>query len=151
MTEKSDKSGAQLPYIGKIGEYRVLAALLEQGIEAYPAIRSNQEDYDITAIPRNDRVVRIQVKTTELNNRSTNNAISGTDKKFDFLVLVVVTDTKDKHRGVLARYFLLTHDEVTSLRGEDKLLGVSCKKNGAYEIREALMVHEDKWEKLRDA
>jgi hypothetical protein len=136
------------PYLGKVGEYRVLASLLELGIEAYPAIRSNQQDYDITAIPRRDKVVRIQVKATELDNRSTNNAISGTEREFDFLVLVVVKDTKDPGVGFSARFFILTRDEVTVLRGEDKLLGVSYRQDGEYRVREALTHHEDKWEKI---
>lgn len=144
MNTITQHAGTALPYIAKIGEYRVLAALLERGVEAYFAIRSNQEDYDITAIPRADKIVRIQVKATELNNRSTNNAISGTDKKYDFLVLFVVTDINKERRAVSARYFVLSRDEVASLRGAGKLFGVSRKMNGAYGIREALIEHEEK-------
>ena len=148
MNQETDLAGDRRPYLGKVGEYRVLAALLELGIEAYPAIRSNQQDYDITAITRRAKVVRIQVKTTELTNKSTNNTISGTDKQFDFLVLVVIKDTKDYDNGFPARIFILTREEVSALRGENKLLGVSYKRDGKYRVREALLVHEAKWEKI---
>jgi hypothetical protein len=150
--EVNNETGVEqerLSYLGKVGEYRVLSALLERGIEAYPAIRTNQRDYDITAIPNGDKVVRIQVKATVINNRSTNNAVSGTEKQYDFLVLVVFEDAKDDRDEFPARFFILTWDEVTAQRGEDKRFGVSRKcDNGEYRVREVLSEHESKWEKI---
>jgi len=64
-----------MKYIGKLGEYYVLASLLRENIEAYAAIKTNQPDYDITAISKNRKILRIQVKSTELNNKSTNNPV----------------------------------------------------------------------------
>lgn len=148
MNHETDGRLERIPYIGKIGEYRVLSALLERGVEAYPAIKSNQQDYDITAIIRRDKVVRIQVKTTELNNKSTNNAISGTDKEFDFLVLVVVTGTTEHQNGFSVEFLVLTHEEVAELRGQNALIGISHREGGEYKIRNQLLGHKDRWEKI---
>jgi len=49
-----------MKFVGKYGEYRVLACLLEQDIEAYPAIKTNQTDFDLTAILASGKVVREQ-------------------------------------------------------------------------------------------
>lgn len=53
-----------MKYSGRFGEYLVLTRLLQRGIEAYSAIKVNQDDYDITAIASSMRVIRIQVKAT---------------------------------------------------------------------------------------
>lgn len=79
-----------MKFIGKFGEYLVLTRLLENEVEAYPAIKVNQESYDLTAIADSGRIVRIQVKTTELHNKSTNNTVGALARDFDFLVIVVV-------------------------------------------------------------
>ncbi|NMV23280.1 hypothetical protein HKB23_12825, partial [Vibrio parahaemolyticus] len=69
-----------MKFIGKYGEHLVLSQLLKLDIEAYLAIKSNQEDYDITVVLESSRVLRIQVKTTDLHNQNTNNSISGVEK-----------------------------------------------------------------------
>ena len=79
-----------MKFIGKFGEYLVLTRLLENEVEAYPAIKVNQDSYDLTAISKSGRIVRIQVKSTDLNNKSTNNTIGALAREFDFLVVVVV-------------------------------------------------------------
>src|SRR3546814_13367782 len=78
-------------FIGKFGEYLALSRLLERGIEAYPAIKANQDSYDLTAIAASGKILRIQVKSTDLRNKSTNNIVGTLARTFDFLVVVVVT------------------------------------------------------------
>jgi hypothetical protein len=134
-----------MKYIGKYGEYLVLACLLKQDIEAYPAIRTNQPDFDLTAILENGRVVRIQVKATELNNRSTNNAIDRIDKQYDFLVVVIVGEKK------AARFFVLTKDEAMQAKDTNKQLGTTQQRNREFQVKDVLLPFENKWEKIRNA
>jgi hypothetical protein len=151
-----------MKYIGKYGEYRVLAKLLEMGVEAYPALKTNQEHYDITAILPDLRVRRIQVKATKLANASTNNAIAGVDKDYDYLVVVIVEDGEStavqENSGTpienvvateyRARFFVLKKEEVLVLKGQSKLLGVSRLKAGVSVVKESLARHEDAWRKI---
>lgn len=129
-----------MKYIGKYGEQRVLASMLAAGIETYPAIRDNQTDYDLTAILSPQRVVRLQVKTTELRNSSTNNAIDIGRVDFDFLVIVVVDDS--------TRFFVLTRDEVLEVKKTRKRLSVTRVENGEPSVREEISIHEDRWDKF---
>lgn len=133
-----------MKYIGKYGEHQVLSQLLARDIEAYLAISANQSSYDITAILGGNRVVRLQVKATELNNKSTNNPISNLDWAYDFLVLVVVLTDKS------SRFFVLTKSEVQALCGTTKKLYTTCKQGKDYMVRENIEIHEDKWEKLHE-
>jgi len=134
-----------MKYIGKYGEYCVLACLLEQDIEAYPAIKTNQPDFDITAILESGKVVRIQVKATELNNKSTNNAIDRIDKQYDFLVVVIVGENK------ATRFFIMTKAEALTEKGTNKQLGTTQQRNKEFQVKDALLSHESKWEKIADA
>lgn len=132
-----------MKYIGKFGEYLVLTKLLENGFEAYPAIKTNQDDYDLTVILNINDVARIQVKTRDLNSKSTNNSISGVDKEYDFLVVVIVGECEQ------AQAFILTKEEALNLKGENKKLSTSEKIEGASVVRADLKVYRDKWEKIK--
>lgn len=132
-------------FVGKYGEYRVLACLLEQGIEAYPAIKTNQPDFDLTAILASGKIVRIQVKTRELNNKSTNNAIDRIDMQYDFLVVVIVGEKKD------ARFFVMTKAEALTMRGSNKQLGTTQQRKKEFQVKDAFLPHENKWEKISSA
>ena len=76
-------------FIGKYGEFAVMLKLLGLEIEAYLAIKSNQDDYDITVIIDNKQVKRVQVKATDLRNKNRNNSIDGTEKNYDYLVILI--------------------------------------------------------------
>jgi len=132
-------------FIGKFGENLVLTRLLENDIEAYPAIKVNQDSYDLTAIPASKRVLRIQVKTTELNNKSTNNTIGSLAREFDYLVIVIVRGER------LADCYVLTLAEAHALRGDSKQLGVSRKVGGKSVVKSELERHKEQWGRIRDA
>ena len=127
--------------IGKYGEYRVLACLLENDIEAYPAIKTNQKDYDITAVLNSSKVVRIQVKSTQLNNKSTNNSID-VEKSYDFLVIVVFIDKAN------TSFYVLTKDEAIKAKGKNKGLGVSHKKDSRFYVKDNVSRFKDAWDKI---
>ncbi|MBD9358188.1 hypothetical protein [Methylomonas albis] len=133
-----------MKYIGKYSELLVLTKLLEQDFEAYLAIKVNQDDYDITVILENDRVVRIQVKSTDLNNTGTNNVINGIDKKYDYLILVVVNQVEK------TRIFVMTKDEAINIKGSSKGLGVTRQEQKKFLVKDEFLAHEDKWQKLLD-
>ena len=134
-----------MKFVGKYGEYRVLACLLEQDIEAYLAIKTNQPDFDLTAILASGKVVRIQVKATELNNRSTNNAIDRIDKLYDFLVVVIVGENKS------ARFFVMTKTEALAAKGTSRQLGTTQQRNKEFQVKDALLPHENRWQKIANA
>ncbi len=131
--------------IGKYGEYRVLASLLELDIEVYQAININQPDFDITAILANEKVIRIQVKSTELNNKSTNNAIAHIDKKYDFLVVVIF-----EGKGS-ARFFIMSKEEALLAKGSNKHLGVTQQQKNKSEIKDCMLQYENLWDKINNA
>jgi hypothetical protein len=137
-----------MQFIGKYGEYRVLACLLEQDIEAYSAIKTNQPDYDLTAIVKSGKILRIQVKATELKNKSTNNAIDRVDKNYDYLVVVIVDDL---HQNKSARFFIMSKTEVMAAKGSSKQLGTTQQRSKIFEVKDTLLQHESKWGKIRDA
>lgn len=134
-----------MKFIGKFGEYLALSRLLERGIEAYPAIKANQDSYDLTAIPASGKILRIQVKSTDLRNKSTNNTLGTLARTFDFLVVVVVTT------DVNADCYVLTHEEAHALRGTSKQLGVSRMKNREPVLKDELALHKEAWHRIGDA
>lgn len=134
-----------MKYVGKYGEYRVLACLIEQNIEAYPAIMTNQPDFDLTAILASGKVVRIQVKSTELNNKSTNNAITRIDKQYDFLVVVIVGEER------ATRFFVMTRAEALVAKGDNKQLGTTQMLKKEFQVKDYLLLHENKWDKIANA
>jgi len=131
--------------IGKYGEYRVLACLLERDIEAYQAININQPDFDITAILKKDKVVRIQVKSTELHNKATNNAIDRIDKSYDFLVVVIFEGEGE------ARFFVMSKAAAMTAKGTSKQLGVTQQRKKQSQVKDVLLPFEDQWGKIKNA
>ncbi|EGR1514351.1 hypothetical protein D6089_21340 [Vibrio vulnificus] len=131
--------------IGKYGEYRVLANLLELDIEAYQAINLNQPDFDITAILDSGKVVRIQVKSTELHNQATNNPIDRIDKEYHFLVVVIF-----EGQGI-ARFFVLSKEEAIMEKGTNKQLGVTQQRKKVSQVKDCLIQYEDQWNKIVNA
>nr|WP_010132461.1 hypothetical protein [Microbulbifer agarilyticus] len=126
---------------GKYGEFLVMTELLKRDIEAYQAVKINQEDYDITVVRSTSEVIRVQVKTTELQNGSTNNAISNIDKNYDILVIVIVDPSGDRH-------FVLTKDEVLREKAAGNQIYISQKTAGTPQIRQNLIQYEGQWSKI---
>ncbi|WP_147424424.1 hypothetical protein [Vogesella indigofera] len=134
-----------MKFIGKFGEYLTLTRLLENEIEAYPAIKINQDSYDITAITKSGKILRIQVKSTLLHNNSTNNTIGSLSRNFDFLVVVVI------HGERAADCYILTHAEAQTLRGNSKQLGISRKERQVSVVKSEIAQHKEQWSRIRDA
>lgn len=130
-------------FIGKFGEYIALSRLLANEIEAYPAIRSNQVDYDITAITQAGRVVRIEVKSTELHNASTNNSIGALAKTCDFLVVVVAN-------GKEADCYVLPFADAVALRGTSRELGTTQLVDREKRVKPSITVYLERWDRIRD-
>jgi hypothetical protein len=131
--------------IGKYGEYRVLACLLERDIEIYQAINITQPDFDLTAIINNQKVVRIQVKSTELHNKATNNAIDRIDKTYDVLVVVIFENEGS------SRFFIMSKDEAMKEKGDSKQLGITQQRDKQSQVKESLVKYENKWETITNA
>lgn len=105
----------------------------------------NQDSYDLTAISKSGRIIRIQVKAAELDNKSTNNTIGTLTRNFDFLLIVIV------HGERPADCYVLTHAEAHALRGTSKLLGVSRKENRISVVKRELAPHKEAWARINDA
>ena len=133
-----------MKYIEKHSEYLVLLCLLKENVEAYLAIKSNQDNYDITVVLNNESVKRIQVKSTDLHNASKNNTIKGTEKPYDFLVIVVADNGKE-------RIFILTHEEALGERGDAAQLSISKCEYGVYSVKDNLLQYENCWSKIKTA
>ena len=130
--------------IGSFGEYATLSELLRNDIEAYPAISKNQEDYDITVIVSTSNVVRLQVKTTELQNKSTNNSIKGTDKEYGFLVLVVIDNENTE-------FYVIPKNKVDEIRNNSVDLSVSQKIGCSKRVRDCFSAYKNKWDLIKTA
>lgn len=133
-----------MKFIGKYGEHLVLSKLLRIDTEAYLAIKSNQEDYDITVITDSGVVKRIQVKSTELHNKNTNNSISGIEKAYDYLVLVIIDKNED-------HIFILTHKEAQNEKGDSSKFSCSYKEKGVSKIKDDLEKYREQWQKITSA
>lgn len=112
--------------------------LLKRNFEAYMAIKLNQANYDITIVISSQKIVRVQVKSTVLQNKSTNNSIKGINKKFDYLILMIRDSNKD-------RFFVLTKAEADVERGHNTQLTTSTSSNGIFNIKQSLLRYENKW------
>lgn len=132
-----------MEFIGSYGEFAVMLKLLNHGIEAYLAIKSNQENYDITVVKDINNVKRVQVKATDLRNKNTNNSIDGTEKNYDYLV-IVIHDSDDKSD----RFFILNKIEADIERGGQKKMGTSQKRKNIHYIKDSLIQYEDEWSKI---
>ena len=137
-----------MQFLGKYGEYLTMASLLENDIEAYPAIKHNQDCYDITAIVPSGDVARIQVKTRSLVNGSTNGTVGAVRLGHDFLIIVLVDriDVDIAHTA----FYVLTYQEALEAQAGKKELSVKRKRgDGAYEVLPEVQRHEGQWEKIR--
>jgi hypothetical protein len=134
-----------MKFIGKFGEHVALSRLLANGIEAYPAIKANQDSYDITAISARGEVLRVQVKTTKLDNATTNNTIGRLPQEFHFLIIVIVQSDHS------ADCYVLTRKEAIAMQGDARQLGVSRQVKKVSVVKDALIPHKEDWAKLRDA
>ncbi|MUK32169.1 hypothetical protein GNP44_19055 [Aliivibrio fischeri] len=133
-----------MKYIGKYGEHLVLSQLLKRNIEAYLAIKSNQEDYDITVITDNKSVKRVQVKATELHNKNTNNSITGIEKDYDYLVLVVIEPKID-------HIYIMSREDALTVKGNSKKFSCSYSDNLVSKIKSELEVYKDNWFTIESA
>jgi len=109
-------------------------------MEAYLAISKNQEHYDITVVTSDSRIVRLQVKTTELQNGSTNNIVKGIDKEYNFLILVVIDREGEK-------FYILPKERVNELREGDRL-AISRRSGGSYVVRDVFSADENQWGRI---
>lgn len=131
-----------MQHIGKVAEYMVLAELIQRDVEAYSAISFRQPSYDITVIRPSRTVVRVQVKATELQNKSTNNPIDNLEKDFDYLVIVVFD------RGV-PQYYVLTKGETKAEYGNvTGTIYTSRRVGDVYEVKKNIRRYQDKWKKI---
>ena len=138
------RGARRLKFLGKYAEYLILTNLLKRNLEAYSAIKTNQ-DYDITVITDKKTIVRVQVKATELGNQSTNNVIPNVEKKYDFFVLVVVTASPPTEQ-----IYILTKDEVSPHVSSGQLYTTE-KVNGTKQVRSFLNSYLDQWSKIEKA
>lgn len=74
---------------GKFGEYSMIAKILSQemDVDVCLFIFANQKGFDLVVVHQ-DSFLRVQVKTTEMNNDSTNNAQKVDLSSFDILIIV---------------------------------------------------------------
>ena len=131
-----------MKHIGKVAEYLVLSELIQRDVEAYSAISFRQPSYDITVIRPNLSVARVQVKGTELQNKSTNNPVGNLEKEFDILVIVVFD-------GETPHYYILTKAETTKAYGQKAgTIYTSQLVDGVYRVKKEIARYENIWEKI---
>lgn len=130
-------------YIGEIGELSVFMKLLKQNCEVYRANSKIQVGWDLVVILKTNAVKRIQVKTTILENKSTNNSLKIIGN-YDYLVLVII-DQSEK-----LNYYILTREEVTKTQKNNKLFSVTQKENGKKKIISSITNNKDKWNKIKE-
>lgn len=130
-------------YIEEIGELSVLNELLKKDYEAYRANSRIQENWDLVVILENNYIKRIQVKTTILQNKSTNNSFK-LKEGFDFLILVVI-DTNNKFA-----YYILTNEETKNIQGGKIKFTVSKSKNKSYKVIDDIEGYINKWDKIKN-
>ncbi|MCX7097008.1 MAG: hypothetical protein NTV43_03770 [Methylococcales bacterium] len=125
--------------VGAIGEHLVMGELLKRNIEAYLANSKTQSGWDIVVVVTGDKVKRIQVKTTFLQNKNTNNSFKITTG-YDFLVLVVIDEQEE--------FYVLSKDDVTNIQGSSLQFGISKSSKGIYTVKDEISPHLSKWEKI---
>jgi hypothetical protein len=131
-----------MEHIGQVAEYLVLAELIQRDVEAYSAISFRQPSYDITVIRPNLSVARVQVKGTELQNKSTNNPIGNLEKEFDYLVIVLFD-------GETPNYYVLTKAEATKAYAPKRgPIYTSQLVDGVYRVKNEITRYQDMWEKI---
>ncbi|MGB5259986.1 MAG: hypothetical protein WBO34_05615 [Gammaproteobacteria bacterium] len=87
----------------------------------------------------------MQVKSTELNNKATNNAIDRIDKLYDFLVVVIFEGEGE------ARFFVMSKTEAMTVKGTSKQLGVTQQQEKQSQVKDMLVPFEDQWDKIKNA
>ena len=132
-----------IQHIGKVAEYLVLAELIRKNVEAYSAISFRQEHYDLTVVRPDRTISRVQVKATELHNKSTNNSVSNLSKDYDHLVLVVFNENSPE-------YFILTKQEaeLEFAANTPGTIYVSKQTNLLFSVKESITRHKDCWAKI---
>lgn len=129
--------------IGTFAEYLVLLKFLENDIEAYKALKANQESYDITVILNNSRVKRVQVKGITLNDSGSTNGSIYLNRKYDFLIIVISDNANN-------RLFVLTNDDAYREKGSKTTLNLKrrLKNTQGYEIIPNLIPYENRFDKI---
>lgn len=121
--EKLDKN-----ILGAIGEHYILAELLRNGIGAHLSHGKTQVGWDIIVFVNNE-VKKIQVKTTELQNDSTNNSISIKKNGFDFIIFVILDSPN------IYDYYVLTRDEIPYNNDTQVYLSEKNLEDNKYIVR----------------
>ncbi|RTL01640.1 MAG: hypothetical protein EKK57_04250 [Proteobacteria bacterium] len=134
-------------YIGEYGEIAVYKELLKQNYEVYRAASKIQEGWDIVVI-NNDQVIRIQVKTTILENKSTNNSFKIHDN-YNILVLVVLS-LRDEELSKQDNFYIMTKNEVMKIQGNNKLLSTTSSKGGKCTVIKEISENVNKWNKIKE-
>ena len=117
----------------------VLNELLTRGIEAYLAIPDFAgTDYDITVAVNKNCVIRLQIRGTTLENKSTNNSVD-VNGSYDFLIVVVVDNG-------INRFFILSNSEVTTAKGVNVKLSISL----GNKVLDSIVQHENTWNKIKN-
>ena len=101
--------------IGEIGERLVVAELLRNNLgDLCLPVDKTQKGWDIVVITKKNEVIKIQVKTTILDdNASTNNSFN-VDGKYDFLVIVAI----DKEK---INFLLLPQNKVKEVKEKNSI------------------------------
>ena len=107
-SEKSQDKNRQ----GKFGEHAVIAKILSQeiNVDICVPVFANQKGVDL--VVHQDSFLRVQVKTTELNNDSTNNAQKVDLSSFDILIIVECRGNDDPC------LYILNQRDIDALRSE---------------------------------
>lgn len=133
-------------YTGAVGEHYVLSQLLLRNIESYLAVKANQKGFDIIALIGEDKnIVRIEVKTRDLNSGSTNNSFAVSAEAADFLIIVLIENS-----NLDLRTFVIPIGEVEQLKEGKKQLSTSKTVNGKSQIRDddQFLSYENNWKAL---
>lgn len=130
---------------GKYGEYLVMLELLKLDFETYMANIKNQEHWDLTIILNDSIVKRIQVKTTELQNKATNNSIKSVDKNYDYMIIVIIDNDNPS-------FYILSKEDVIKSKGSNKQLSISKKVRNQqqYIVKNEVEIYKDKWDRLKE-
>lgn len=130
--------------IGEIGEHLVVAELLRSNVGSICLpVNKTQKGWDIIVVTEKNRHIRIQVKTTFLDNNSTNNSFT-VEENYDFLVIVVFKLSDDE-----TEFFCLKKETVEKIKGSGKKIAISKKKNGRKSVRDDIKEYQVKedWNK----
>ncbi|TXI93224.1 MAG: hypothetical protein E6Q33_04350 [Neisseriales bacterium] len=134
-------------YIGEYGEVAVYKELLKQNYEVYRATDKIQPGWDIVVI-NDEKIIRIQVKTTILENKSTNNSFVVKDG-YDILILVILS-FNDEELSKQDNFYIMTEAEINQLKGSRENLSTTESKNKQSVVKGEINEHRDKWNKIKE-